>query len=322
MAALFANDGAALILTPIVIAMLLALKFSPAATLAFVMAAGFIADTASLPLVVSNLVNIVSADYFDIDFAAYASVMVPVNLVSVAASLGMLMWFFRRDIPGRYEVAELKHPRSAIVDSTTFNAGWAVLALLLAGFFGLGRIGVPISAGAGAGALVLVGVAARGARISTRKVIRGAPGPGGAGVACGGVLRAGAERRAQQRGGWRRRAGAAGRGGTRAPDIDPQGDPGGAVAGRGVFTGHVPSGLRPAQRGTDRPRGDIAGPVRRIRRVGRDVRDRPADRVPVLGHEQHADGAGRRAVHRRKPCRSEEHTYELQSLLCISYAVL
>src|SRR3546814_921347 len=166
---LFANDGAALILTPIVIAMLLALKFSPAATLAFVMAAGFIADTASLPLVVSNLVNIVSADYFDIDFAAYASVMVPVNLVSVAASLGMLMWFFRRDIPGRYEVAELKHPRSAIVDSTTFNAGWAVLALLLAGFFGLGRIGVPISAVAGAGALVLLGVAARGHRISTRQ---------------------------------------------------------------------------------------------------------------------------------------------------------
>jgi len=174
-AALFANDGAALILTPIVIAMLLALRFTPAATLAFVMAAGFIADTASLPLVVSNLVNIVSADYFDIGFAEYASVMVPINLVSVAATLIVLMWFFRRDIPGNYDVTQLKDPRSAIVDRTTFNAGWAVLGLLLVGFFGLERIGVPISAVAGAGALVLLGVAAHGHVISTRKVIREAP---------------------------------------------------------------------------------------------------------------------------------------------------
>ncbi len=174
-AALFANDGAALILTPIVIAMLLALRFSPAATLAFVMAAGFIADTASLPLVVSNLVNIVSADYFDIGFTEYASVMIPVNLVSVAATLGMLLWFFRRDIPGTYDVAQLKNPRSVIVDRTTFKAGWAVLAMLLVGFFGLERIGVPISVVAGGGALVLLGVAAKGHVISTRRVIREAP---------------------------------------------------------------------------------------------------------------------------------------------------
>ncbi|MEG3157033.1 arsenic transporter [Lysobacter zhanggongensis] len=173
--ALFANDGAALILTPIVIAMLLALRFSPAATLAFVMAAGFIADTASLPLVVSNLVNIVSADYFGIGFAEYASVMVPVNLVSVAATLGMLMWFFRRDIPADYDVALLRHPDSAIVDRTTFIAGWGVLALLLVGFFVLERIGVPISVVAGAGALVLLAVAAHGHRVSTRKVLREAP---------------------------------------------------------------------------------------------------------------------------------------------------
>lgn len=175
MAALFANDGAALILTPIVIALLLAMRVSPAATLAFVMAAGFIADTASLPLIVSNLVNIVSANYFGIGFARYASVMAPVNLVSVAASLGMLLWFFRRDIPQTYAPATLKEPRSAIVDRTTFNAGWAVLALLLAGFFGSERMGIPVSAVAGTGALALLGVAGRGRRISIRKVLKEAP---------------------------------------------------------------------------------------------------------------------------------------------------
>nr|WP_221441838.1 arsenic transporter [Luteimonas sp. MC1825] len=174
-AALFANDGAALILTPIVIAMLLALKFSPAATLAFVMGAGFIADTASLPLVVSNLVNIVSVDYFDIGFAEYASVMVPVNLVSVAATLAVLLWFFRRDIPGTYDVTQLRDPALAIIDRATFNAGWVVLVLLLVGFFRLERLGVPISAVAGAGALALLVVAGRGHRISTRKVVRDAP---------------------------------------------------------------------------------------------------------------------------------------------------
>jgi len=174
-AALFANDGAALILTPIVIAMLAALRFSNRATLAFVMAAGFIADTASLPLVVSNLVNIVSADYFGIGFARYAAVMVPVNLVAVTATLGALLLFFGRDIPPDYDLAQLRRPEEAIHDRATFVAGWWVLALLLVGFFWLDAVGIPISVVAAAGALVLCAVAARGHRIATRAVLRDAP---------------------------------------------------------------------------------------------------------------------------------------------------
>ncbi|WP_175253363.1 arsenic transporter [Pseudomonas sp. BMW13] len=173
--ALFANDGAALILTPIVISMLLALRFSPASTLAFVMAAGFIADTASLPLVVSNLVNIVSADYFDLGFARYAAVMVPVNLVSVAATLGMLWLFFRRDIPAQYAVDSLPAPREAIRDPRTFFVGWIVLLVLLLGLFALEPLGVPISAIAAVCAAVLFAIAARGRHIATGKVLREAP---------------------------------------------------------------------------------------------------------------------------------------------------
>ncbi|AGI24277.1 arsenical pump membrane protein [Pseudomonas sp. ATCC 13867] len=173
--ALFANDGAALILTPIVMSMLLALRFSPAATLAFVMAAGFIADTASLPLVVSNLVNIVSADYFGLGFAEYASVMVPVNLASVAATLLVLFLFFRRDIPRQYAADALKEPKAAIHDRATFIVGWWTLLVLLAGLFALEPLGIPVSAVAAACAAILFAVAARGHRISTRRVLREAP---------------------------------------------------------------------------------------------------------------------------------------------------
>lgn len=150
-AALFANDGAALILTPIVIAMLLALGFSKGTTLAFVMAAGFIADTASLPLIVSNLVNIVSADFFGLGFTEYASVMVPVDIAAIIATLVMLHLFFRKDIPPTYDLALLKAPAKAIKDLATFRTGWIVLILLLVGFFVLEPLGIPVSAIAAVG---------------------------------------------------------------------------------------------------------------------------------------------------------------------------
>ncbi|MGL4668817.1 MAG: arsenic transporter [Saezia sp.] len=173
--ALFANDGAALILTPIVISILLALRFSHGATLAFVIAAGFIADTASLPLVVSNLVNIVSADFFKIGFGEYASIMIPVNLVSVLATLVALYLFFHKEIPKVYALSLLKTPSSVIRDKQTFKMGFIVLGLLLIGFFGLEPLGVPVSLVASIGAIILLITAKKSKIINTTKVIKGAP---------------------------------------------------------------------------------------------------------------------------------------------------
>lgn len=173
--AFFANDGAALILTPIVIAILTALRFSPATTLAFIMAAGFIADTASLPLVVSNLVNIVSADFFKVPFDRYALVMVPVNLVSVLASLVVLYGFYRKDIPNAYALKWVDEPNSAITDKATFTTGWVVLAALLFGFFVFEPMGVPISVIAGLGAALLLAVATMGKKLPILPVVKNAP---------------------------------------------------------------------------------------------------------------------------------------------------
>ena len=180
-AAFFANDGAALLLTPIVIAILLRLKFTPPAALAFIIATGFVADSTSLPLVISNLVNIVSANYFGISFNRYAQVMVPVNLASLAATLAVLWLAFGRHIPARYDVAELAPPRSAIRDALVFRSAFPLLGVLLLAYFATAPLGIPIAAVTGMAALVLLAIAGRwwragrGAVVPVRSVLRGAP---------------------------------------------------------------------------------------------------------------------------------------------------
>ena len=160
-AAFFANDGAALLLTPIVIAILIRLDFSPKAALAFIIATGFVADAASLPLIISNLVNIVTANYFNIGFGRYAAVMVPVDLVSLAVVLVVLWIAFRRDIPRRYSMANLELPRSAIKDALVFRAAFPLLAVLLVTYFATAPSGVPVSFVTAAAATVLMVIAGR-----------------------------------------------------------------------------------------------------------------------------------------------------------------
>ena len=180
-AAFFANDGAALLLTPIVIAILLRLNFSPPAAFAFIIATGFVADTTSLPLVISNLVNIVSANYFDIGFDRYAAVMVPVNLVSLTATLVVLWIAFGRRIPQRYSVAMLDAPQSAIKDSLVFRAAFPLLVVLLIAYFITAPLGVPISFVTGTAAVLLMAIAGRwwrqgrGAVVSVTAALKGAP---------------------------------------------------------------------------------------------------------------------------------------------------
>ncbi|HET7588064.1 MAG TPA: arsenic transporter [Gammaproteobacteria bacterium] len=180
-AALFANDGAALILTPVIIALLRVIGLKPAAMFAFVFATGFVADTTSLPLVTSNLTNIIIANYFGIGYDRYAAVMTVVDLAALAASvLAMWLWF-RRDLPRRYSTAEVGDPAAAVIDPAVFRWSSPVLALLLTAYFITARYAVPISVLTGAAALLLLAVAGRwhrggrGGTIPVLKVLREAP---------------------------------------------------------------------------------------------------------------------------------------------------
>ncbi|MDD4856010.1 MAG: arsenic transporter, partial [Sulfuricurvum sp.] len=157
--AFFANDGAALILTPIVLAKMKHLKLNPVAMFAFLMAGGFIGDSASNPLVISNLTNIVTAGYFQLGFWEYARTMFLPNLLSILASIVVLWIYFHKDIPTHIDIENLASPESAIKNITMFRLSWWFLGLLMIGYFIGDKYHLPISVFALGGALVFLSLA-------------------------------------------------------------------------------------------------------------------------------------------------------------------
>ncbi len=173
--ALFANDGAALILTPILLAKMRILKLNAKTILAFLLAGGFISDSASLPFVFSNLTNIVTANYFSIGFAEYfANMMVPF-IVSVIITIVVLLLVLRKDIPKTVDIDLLKDADSVLKNKTLFYFSWVFLGLLLAGYFIGDAYDIPISVFALGGGLLFLAIASMMKTVEPLSIIKNAP---------------------------------------------------------------------------------------------------------------------------------------------------
>ena len=173
--ALFANDGAALILTPILLAKMRILQLNIKTIVAFLLAGGFISDSASLPFVFSNLTNIVTANYFDIGFVEYFLNMFIPFIVSVIASIVFLWLLLRKDIPKTIDISLLKEPKTVIKNMKLFYFSWVFLALLLAGYFIGDAYDLPISIFALGGGIIFLIIASISKTVEPIGIIKEAP---------------------------------------------------------------------------------------------------------------------------------------------------
>jgi arsenical pump membrane protein len=101
---LFANDSAVLILTPIVLEIVTCLGIDMKGKMAYLFSAGLMADTAAMPLITSNPINILSADFFKYSFIDHLIFMGPVAVATIFSSLLLFWLFFRKQIPKAYDV--------------------------------------------------------------------------------------------------------------------------------------------------------------------------------------------------------------------------
>lgn len=157
--AIFANDGAVLILTPILLAKMRILQLNTKTIVAFLLAGGFISDSASLPFIFSNLTNIVTANYFDIGFVEYTTNMIIPYIVSTIVSIAFLWLVLQKDIPQTVDISLLKDPNEVLKNKKLFIFSWFFLGLLLVGYYIGDMYDLPVSIFALGGALVFLGIA-------------------------------------------------------------------------------------------------------------------------------------------------------------------
>ncbi|MCL4452303.1 MAG: SLC13 family permease [Candidatus Thermoplasmatota archaeon] len=143
--ALFSNDGSIVVMTPIMYAILRETGAPRKLYLPFLVSVGFVADATSLPLSISNLVNIISVGFFSIPFLEYAKIMVLPDIVAIVSSAAVLYLIFHNTFPSDISLEELPRPEDVVKDMRLLKVAFATITLMITLYAITGYFLVPIS---------------------------------------------------------------------------------------------------------------------------------------------------------------------------------
>jgi arsenical pump membrane protein len=153
--ALFTNDAAVLIFTPLVVVLMDEVQgpgWSSANRVPYYFAVLYVANVVGV-FVTSNPINVLVGEWFAIGFAEYAVWMAAPALASILVSYLGLRWFFRRQIPSHCLVPGPAKPSDK---PALLKASGIIMGLTLVGFWTEDLTGVPTAYVAGGAALVLL----------------------------------------------------------------------------------------------------------------------------------------------------------------------
>ena len=168
-----ANDGAILILTPLVLGLFLRAKsVDTNAVLAFLFAISFVCDASSNALIISNLTNIITANYFTLGFADFAKTMFLPNLLGFLTALLLFLLVFRKALRANLT---FRAPTTPKLSGKFFAFYLALLAFFVASFFISREFKLPLSLNCLVFALFLLVILWRKAPKKATTALKNAP---------------------------------------------------------------------------------------------------------------------------------------------------
>ncbi|RIK46372.1 MAG: hypothetical protein DCC58_03470 [Chloroflexi bacterium] len=154
--ALLSNDATVVLVTPVVLVACRTLRLPP---LPYLFACTFVADTASSLLPVSNPINLLYAERFDIAFQRHVALLALPTVLAVVVNAAIFHMLFRADLPRRFDptplLAKATAPLTRAERSIAIGLGLVALGYIGSAGVGLAPYWVTLAGGA---ALALVGI--------------------------------------------------------------------------------------------------------------------------------------------------------------------